>query len=140
VHREPGPPEVQAFSISHGLNYLTAQHEWLCPHWRFFAAAGIAIAHRENTVRGRRLDETGGLFDAGYELTGPVLGLGAATTIELPGPVQLRLEARILRSWVEVDVVEGRARTSNLALHLLVGPRLGFGAGGRGQPGAGEAR
>jgi hypothetical protein len=130
IYLENGPPEVQSFSISHGLNYLSAQHGWIHSRWRLVVMLGVAVAHRENTIRGQRLEESGGLFGGGYELTGPVLGAGLGAVLPLFGVVDLSLELRVAQSWIKVDVVDGRASTSNLALHLLVGPRLHFGARG----------
>lgn len=118
--------EVESFSISHGLNFLTGQYRWRHPRWYLLGLGGVAIAHRENTVRGLAVPETGGLFDAGYELTGPVIGIGAGSVVPIKGVLGLSLEMRLVQSWISVDVADGRADTGNLALHLLVGPRLAW--------------
>jgi hypothetical protein len=117
-------PDVEAFSISHGLNFLTGQYAWTHGRWRVMGALGAAFAHRENTVRGKKLDEVGGLFDAGYEVTGPVLGVGVGTELGLASVLDLVLEVRLMQSWIAVDVVDGRAHTSHFGAHFLVGPRL----------------
>lgn len=121
------PPDVQSFSISHGLNYLTLQRAWLRERWHALVAIGLTAAHRENTIRDRRLAETGGAF-GGYEITGPVLGVGIGSEIALGSSASLVGEVRIVHSWFRVDVVDGLAKGRNLALHLLFGPRFGTGA------------
>jgi hypothetical protein len=124
IYLRNGPPEVEAFSISHGLNFVTAQYRWRQPRWYLLGLGGVAAAHRENTVRGMAVEETGGLFDGGYELTGPVFGLGAGGVVPVAGFLEFTAEVRLVQSWISVDVAEGRAETSNFALHLLFGPRL----------------
>jgi hypothetical protein len=89
-----------------------------------FLLGGAAFAHRESTVRGLSVEEAGGWFDGGYELTGPVIGLGAGSTLPVYGPLELAFEVRLIQSWISVDVAEGRAETTNFALHLLAGPRF----------------
>ena len=77
-------------------------------HGRLVGMLGLAVAHRENTVRGRPIEESGGLFNAGYELTGPVLGIGIGTEMDVTGMLQLVLEARLVHTWIQVDVADGR--------------------------------
>jgi hypothetical protein len=126
LYLENGPAEVQAFTVTHGLNLLTLQHAWLRERWRWFVLAGVAIAHAENTVRERRLPEDGGLFGAGYRVSGPVVGIGAGASLPLTSRLAVAGEIRLTRAWLELDVVDGHAETSNTALHLLVGPRFRF--------------
>lgn len=120
------PPEVADFSITHGTNIVSVQHAWLRPGWRFMALAGVVVAHPENTVRGLKLPEEGGLFGAGYQVTGPALGAGAGTHLELTDWLDLTAEARLVVAWIRVDVVDGRASFTNVAAHLLLGPRVRF--------------
>lgn len=124
IYLENGPPEVESFSVTHGTNLITVQHAWIRPRWCFRALAGVVVAHPENTVRGRRWPEDGGLFGKGYHLAGPVLGGGAGVTLPVAGPLGLAAELRLTHAWLSVDVVEGKARTRNLAVHFLLGPRL----------------
>jgi hypothetical protein len=126
IYLTNGPPEVEAFSISHGLNYITTQYRWLQGRWSLLGLGGVTAAHRENTVRGLAIPETGGIFDGGYELTGPVLGVGAGAVLPVVGVLELALEVRLVQSWISVDVADGRAETGNFALHLLFGPRLAW--------------
>ena len=125
IMRDP-PPEVADFSITHGTNIISLQHAWLRPRWRFLVLAGVVVAHPENTVRGLKLPEEGGLFGVGYQVTGPALGAGVGAHLELNGWLDLNAEARLMVAWLRVDVVDGRASFTNLAAHLLLGPRVRF--------------
>ena len=124
IYLRNGSEEVESFSISHGLNFITGQYRWRHARWHLLGLAGIAAAHRESTVRGLAVEESGGWFNGGYEPTGPVLGVGAGSTVRLYGPLEVALEIRLVQSWISVDVAQGRADTTNFALHLLAGPRL----------------
>jgi hypothetical protein len=117
-------PEVESFSITHGYNLLTAQHIWLRSRWRWTAMLGVVVAHPESTVRGLKKDESTGWHDAGYEVAGPVVAGGVATSFRLGSIFEIAVEARATWSQVSVDVAEGRANLDNFALHLLLGPRL----------------
>lgn len=126
VYLENPTTEIQSFSVTHGTNIVSLQYRWLRPRWSALALAGIVVAHPENTVRGERLGESGGLFDAGYHLAGPALGMGAGSALPMASWLELAAEARITAAWISVDVVGGEARFTNLAFHLLVGPRVRF--------------
>jgi hypothetical protein len=121
---ENPPPEVESFSITHGYNLLNAQHLWLRPGWRFFVLLGVVVAHPENTVRGLTLEENTGWFDAGYEVSGPVMGGGVGKSLRIGSFLELALEVRVTWSTVGVDVADGLATFDDLALHLLLGPRF----------------
>jgi hypothetical protein len=120
------PPEVDYFNVTHGTNIVSLQHAWLRRNWRFMAQAGVIIARPENSVRGRRAPETGGLFGGGYFVTGPALGAGVGGHLPLADWLDLDAEARVTMVWIDVDVVDGEASFRNLGLHLLVGPRVRF--------------
>ena len=117
-------PEIQSFSLTHGYNLLTGQHAWLWPRWRCFALLGVVVAHPESTIRGEKKDEGTGLFNAGYELAGPVIGGGLSTTLRLGSSFEIVAEGRVTWSTVRVDVAGGTATLDNLAFHILLGPRL----------------
>lgn len=117
-------PEVESFTITHGYNLLTAQHAWLRPGWRFFALAGVVVAHPESTIRGLKKDEKTGWFNSGYEVAGPALGGGVATAWRLSSAFEIVFEGRVTWSTVDVAMASGRAQLDNFAFHLLVGPRF----------------
>jgi hypothetical protein len=122
------PPEIQEFAISHGYNYLFLGRAWERGNLAYRFGLGPIITHPEATVRGRTLDaESGGLFDAGYYLSG--LGVRAAAGRKLPlsRNVFVAVEAGFVAGWTwDVPMPGGAADVPNLSLHgrLGVGLRL----------------
>jgi hypothetical protein len=121
VYLADPPPEVQSFGASHGFNLVTLQRAW--PHRlaELRAGAGIVLAHAESTVRGRRYDETQGLFAAGYHVAGPAALVAAARRWSPQPWLALALEARASVAPARVPIAGGEARFTNVALHLMVG-------------------
>ncbi len=122
-----GTREVEEFSISHGLNIVTVNRSWKHEGLIVRAGAGIVLAHPENTVRGRRLQETGGILGMGYYFSGPALALGAGTQFTLPGGFFFGCEGMISGSYSNISVDGGSADVWNVALHanLALGYSLG---------------
>jgi hypothetical protein len=116
-----GPPEIQTFSVSHGLNLVTLEREWPLRAAGLHAGLGFVVAHPENTVRGQRLDQSEGFLGAGYYLTGPVAALAAGRRIPLGRAFSLGLELRVTLARARVPVAGGHARLTSAALHLLAG-------------------
>lgn len=124
VYLDDPPPEVQSFGVSHGFNFITVQRAW--PHRlaELRAGAGIVLGHPESTVRGRRYDESQGLFSAGYHVAGPA-ALVAAGRRWSPRPwLTLALEARLSVAPARVPIAGGDARFTNVALHVMGGVGL----------------
>ena len=125
LHLDNRPPEVEAFAISHGYNLVTAGYLWQRLDWHVGAAAGIVVAHPENTVRGRALSESGGLWSSGYEIAGPaaegVLGWRRAVA----SWIALTLEGRLSLAHARVSIDGGHANVPGVALHGLFGLRFG---------------
>ena len=116
-------PELQRFEISHGLNLVTVNRVFPVGLVDLRVGAGAALAHSESIVRGQFEGGTGGLFE-GYHLTGPVLMGGAGMQWFLLGGLYAAVEGQLTVVWVSVPVANGRARTTNIALHGLLG--LGY--------------
>jgi hypothetical protein len=115
------PEELQYFSISHGLNFVTLQRSWPLSSFQVRAGFGIVLAHPESSVRGRVLDENDGLLGKGYYFAGPVGSIAVARRIPLWGVASAVLEARGSVAPVSVPVADGDARTTATAFHLLLG-------------------
>ena len=111
------PPEVRSFGISHGLNLVTVQRAWERASFDVRAGAGAVVAHPESEVRGRH--------ESRYVLTGPVVGAGVGKRIGLGERVRVDVEGRATAARVRVPIADGEARTTSLALHLLVGIVVG---------------
>jgi hypothetical protein len=122
LHLQNPPPEVQAFSVSHGYNLLllgvgaeVSQGLWAR------GGAGVVIAHPESTVRGRALPQDGGPFGRGYHLAGPALHAGLEGRVRLADRARLALGARLMGAFAEVPVAGGTAQVPNVALHATAG-------------------
>jgi hypothetical protein len=108
--------EIEQFAISHGFNRITLNRSM---------ERGDVITHPENTVRGRRVSEDGGILGMGYHLSGPTaMGAIGARIGRREGPF-LPLEGMGTASWVRVPVADGGADLAVAGLHGLMG--MGYG-------------
>lgn len=123
------PPEVQAFSISHGLNLLTLQRAWRHEHFQWRVGGGVVFAHAESTVRGSKLDEVGGSLVGGYTLTGPTVTGAMARPFRLGMGAFVNLEGKAAFAYASVPVSAGRARGFSLFVQLAV--LVGYGSEGK---------
>lgn len=123
---------VQAFGISHGVNYLTVdllfRRPVLRPAGRGAAGrvelhaglgAGPVVAHPENTVFGERNDER-------YELAGAGVQLLAGARLRLARRAGLLVEYKFTAADLEVGVAGGEARLRERTHHLVAGAALRF--------------
>jgi hypothetical protein len=83
------------------------------------------IAHAEGTVRGRDVDGGNGLFGQGYYLSGAGALVGAGKSLAIWRRFFATAEGQVTFSFARIPIHTGRARTTNVAFHLLLG--LGFG-------------
>jgi hypothetical protein len=120
------PEEIDRFSVSHGYNQLFINNINKSGRLMTKAGFGLVIAHPENTVRGYKLNEKGGLFNNGYFLAGPVIQYGIFEEIEVGKGLYLLLEMRVSAAYARVQVVNGKADVPVVALHLQAGPGAGF--------------
>ncbi len=121
LHLEAPPPEVRRFAISHGYNLVMLQRLAERGGWRYGGGVGAVLAHSESEVRGRRFDEHGGLFRAGYHVSGPTVAalFGHSRTVQ--GPLRATAEVRLTLSNASVPIADGTARVPNLAVHGTLG-------------------
>lgn len=118
--------EIRYFAISHGFNRVTLNRaiERGDAIWRL--GAGVVISHPENTVRGRRLSESGGILGMGYHLSGPTAMGSIGTRIGHRNGPFLPLEGKGTISWVRVPVADGDADLPLATLNGLVGAGYGW--------------
>lgn len=121
---------VQRFSISHGVNLLTAnvvgRLELLkspgFPEGRLqpYAAFGVGpmLLHPESEIGGRSRQQ--------YEWDALVPQLTAGLDYQVSPRVSLFAEAKLTTGTVDVDVVGGRARTGTTSYHVVVGTAYTF--------------
>lgn len=123
LYLDNGPAEVQSFSISHGFNLLTLNHarERYGLIWRL--GAGVVVTHAESTVRGKTLDEGGGI-SGGYRISGPTAQVAAQKRFPLGKGIFGTIESKVAASWFRVPVRDGHAEGWNVAVHGLFG--LGY--------------
>ena len=118
------PPEVQVFSISHGFNTITFNYAWKDYGFVFRTGAGIVLAHPESIIRNKKFEESGGIFDAAYQLTGPTINVAAGKRFNLTQKLFFQLDGKVNFSRANVPVVNGEARVYNIAIQFNFG--LGF--------------
>ena len=115
------PPEVQQFDISHGINFVIINRCFLKDGFIFKAGAGISLAHPENVVRGKKLDEQRGIFEQGYYISGPALLFSAGKRLYLIEKIFFSVEAKLALSYSNVPVADGTADVYNIAAMITFG-------------------
>ena len=121
------PPEIAAFEVSHGFNFVTLARSFpLGKGFTARAGAGAVLAHAESTVRGEPEENTGNL-GGGYELTGPAFLAGAGWQLPLSRYFFVSAEALVTAAHARVPVARGDATFCNVALHGLIGLGVRFG-------------
>ena len=113
--------EVEHFAISHGFNRITLNRAMERGDRIRRLGAGVVITHPENTVRGQRLSEEGGILGMGYHLSGPTAMGAVGARIGPREGLFLPLEGMGTASWVRVPVAGGHADFAVGGLHGLVG-------------------
>ncbi len=115
------PSEIAEFSVSHGYNLLLLSRRHEARRWHWALGAGAVVAHPEGTVRGRKLDETRGLFRDGFYVSGAAVGAYVGRRLPLGAGVHATAEARATLAWARVPVADGDADAPDAALHVALG-------------------
>ncbi len=120
------PEEIHHFHISHGYNLLTINRAFeinlLEKHKAIVrAGAGIVLAHPENEVRGKRLDEKTGFAGLGYYISGPALNLSLAKRIDLGDHLYINIESKLNPSVANIPIADGHANVWNIHCALAFG-------------------
>lgn len=118
------PEEVENFDISHGFNLLNINRSRKYQEFIFRAGAGVVMAHPENTIRGKRLDEHEGIFNMGYYISGPTINLGISKHFNFSKKLFLSTEIKTSVSYANVPINDGNANVYNTAIHFILG--LGY--------------
>lgn len=122
LYLENNPPEVQLFSISHGLNLIMVNRAWDMESYILRVGGGIVVTHPESTVRGLSFKETGGWN--GYYISGATVQGAIAKRFNLWEGLFANIEAKATLSYVVVPIADGDARVTDVSLHGLFG--LGY--------------
>jgi hypothetical protein len=120
IHLENTTDEIERFEITDGFNIFALNRSLPIGPVDLRAGAGVVITHADSRIRGAGTSG-GGMFDTGYELGGPALLAGAGRRFRLSDRWTGMVDAQATVGWARVSVADGEARTTNVALHLMVG-------------------
>jgi hypothetical protein len=122
IYLTNSPPQVKWFSVSHGYNqFFFNRGTWNGKTGQKFGA-GLVIAHPESTIRGKELEQKGGLFNNGTYLSGVAFQYAVYKEINVSKNVFFLVEAKASIGYARIRIVEGKADVPVAALHLLIGP------------------
>jgi len=121
IYLKNKPEEVQRFSVTHGYNQIWINYVKEYRTFHFRLGVGPVIAHRENTIRGKPLPETGGLFNKGYHFDGITSQIAIQKRFFLREWIFLSIETKYSMAYAKVDVVDGYAKVPVFAFHGLFG-------------------
>jgi hypothetical protein len=129
IYLTNGPPEIQKFRITNGMNLLTVSRGFRRGQLTYALGAGPVITFPRNRVRGESLERGRG-FLGGYFLSGANVMASATRRFPLASGFFLSLDGRLSAAYVRVPVAGGHASVPNLALHVHAG--LGYQGGAHG--------
>ncbi|MCB0402350.1 MAG: hypothetical protein KDD41_09725 [Flavobacteriales bacterium] len=124
-------PEIQYFSITHGFNttFINRSFKTSLPVLDtcvFRIGTGVTLAHAENMIRGKELDQNGSFFDLGYYPTLPTINIALTKEILLAEFFYLNLEIKHNISYAHVPVVDGKAKLWHASFALVAGGGIRF--------------
>jgi hypothetical protein len=120
------PDEVEYFSISHGINYITINRCWDTENYILRTGAGIVLDHPESKIRGKQLKENGGILKWGYYISGPAINLTVAKRFYVLESLYLDIEAKLNASYSNVPINGGNADVYNIVLQFDLLPGWDF--------------
>jgi hypothetical protein len=123
------PPEVQYFNITHGFNQIivsrSVKFNFLKKHeFIYKGGAGIVLAHAENKIRNKELNQQQSFFNWGYYVAGPSFNISLAKQLPLNKRLYFNAETKFNISYANVPIVEGHALVWHSAVELIFG--LGY--------------
>ncbi len=131
LYLENPPNEVQYFSITHGYNLIMLSRAFKISIFKekdFIVSlgSGIILAHGENMVRGKELDQEQSFFNLGYYPTGPVLNLAIAKKFNLSKRFYFNVESKFNTSHANVPIVDGEASLWHSSFSFVGGVGYSF--------------
>lgn len=128
---------IEEFSITHGVNLLlvnaVARRRVIVAHdgeprlaLMARLGAGGSIPHAESTIRGRRVE--------GYQWNAFSVQAAAGLEVRLVRRIALVGEYKLTHSTHDVEVADGRGRTSLTTHHAAVGVAFRIGSGSQATP------
>jgi hypothetical protein len=116
------PDEVEHFSISHGYNFNMLNYALSRYGFIYRAGIGFIMTHPETKVRGKRLEDEGGIN--GFYISGAGGQLAVEKRYYTTDKLSLSLEVKFTAAYAEIPIADGTATVPNYAAHGLIG--IGF--------------
>lgn len=115
-------PDIQRFSISHGLNLLIFNRiKSLKSKFHYNLGIGTVLAHPESTIRQKPFNEFKGIGKMGYYISGIALNVSAGKYFDITRRIYINFEARFNPSYSVVPIVDGKAYVWNYAYQIIGG-------------------
>jgi hypothetical protein len=92
----------------------------------FLGGAWNASTNLKVEQNGRPTIELDGIFNTGHELAGPALLAGVGRSFSIYSGFFFTPEIQLSAAWVRVGVADGKATTTDVALHLMLGVGYAF--------------
>jgi len=112
---------IQHLEITDGFNILSINYRLRTKYLDFRIGLGAAITYCKSNIRGYDYSATGGIFNSGYYIAGPVLLFGANKEFDLSSHFYINAETQFTAGWALVPIAGGYAYVSNFALHMMLG-------------------
>lgn len=126
IYLTNGPPEVQKFRITNGMNLFTISRGFRRGLLSYAFGAGPVIAFPVTRIRNQTL-ESGRGFLGGYFLSGGHLMASVTRRLPVAEHFFLSLDGRMSASYVRVPLARGHAAVPNVALHFHLGGGVSLG-------------
>lgn len=116
--------EVFRFRITNGVNNLLVERHWRRGGFEVGVGAGPTFAVPISNIRGKSYSHASGIFSSRYELAGGTVMGTVARRIKLFETVYASFAAKTTVARLRVNVADGHADLTNVALHLQWGISL----------------
>jgi len=119
-------PEVTAFAIHFGYNYLLAGRAWRMHGFMLHTDFGIIVPNPANTVRGLSINIGPNAVDTGYGLSGVGGQIAVSRQFNLARHFYVLADGGFMMGRTTVPVVNGSATVPNVSFHGRVGIGVEF--------------
>jgi hypothetical protein len=118
------PPGVDYFRITNGVNFFLAERLWRRKGWELGVGVCPIFVVPVSEVRGLVYNKANGIFGSVYELGGAGLETDVSRRVRLLPFVFGILTIKATAAYLDVNIADGKARLTNLALHATYGLSL----------------
>lgn len=124
IYLDNPPSEVTFFRVTNGVNFFMGERIWRRRGWEYGVGVGPLYAVPVSEVRGAVYDNAHGIFHSQYELSGAGLELNLARRLRLLPFTYGAVSVKATAGFLHLNISDGHATTTNLALHLQYGLSL----------------